>query len=258
MTQIQEILKKIGLTGTETTIYLTGLSYPTISVSELAKQTRIKRTTIYHALDTLMYKGLAAKKGSGSKLLFMMTKPENIKKKLDNDIELLQKQKEELDTIIPLLSQRQAAEELETKVSHFEGIEGIKLVVEEALYCKSRQWDILAPAKNFFSDFDKQYAKYFLETRKKREIKARSLWEKGLPRHILTSEEIKLRQPRFLPKAMHGRFKTVMILFDDKTALISSLKELSAILIQSQELHDTFSAIFEGLWLGSEKYNDAK
>jgi len=53
---------------------------------------------------------------------------------------------------------------------------------------------------------------------------------------------------------MHGTFKSVIILFDDKTAIISSLKELSGVMLQSQEIHDTMLALFEGLWVNSEKY----
>jgi len=254
MEKIQTILKKTGLTETEIAIYLAGLSYADVSVNELTKQTRIKRTTIYHALKTLMDKGLAAKKGTATKLLFSMTKPENIQKKLDRDIDSLKKQKDQLAEIIPLLAQRQETVEGSAQVSHFEGIEGIKLVIEEALYCKSGHWDIIAPAKNFFSEFDPQYANYFLETRKKRNLAARSLWEKGLSRRALTQEEIKQRKPRYLPETMHGKFKTVIIIFDDKVALVSSLKELTAVLIQSQEIHDTFTAMFEGLWEASEEY----
>jgi hypothetical protein len=52
---------------------------------------------------------------------------------------------------------------------------------------------------------------------------------------------------------MHGKFKSVIIIFDDKIAIISSIKELTAILIQSQEIHDTFLAMFEGLWESSSK-----
>ncbi len=143
----------------------------------------------------------------------------------------------------------------EFKVSHFEGIKGIKLVVEEALYAKSRKWEIIAPVKNFFSEFDKEYARYFIETRKARGIIARSLWEYSSERRILSPAEVSERNPRYLPEVMHGKFRSVIILFDDKTAFISSLKELSAVLVQSKEHYETMLAMFEGLWVNSKEYN---
>ena len=255
MEKINSILNEIGLTETEAKIYLAGLQYPSLGVNELEKQTRVKRTTIYHALATLMQKGLAAKVGTEFKTRFSMTKPENIKLLLDNEIAQLKNKRRDLEEIIPLLNQKVKLPESGIRVLHYEGIEGIKLVVEEALYCKSRHWDIIAPVKNFFSEFDKQYADYYLQTREERSITARSLWEQDfIPRRSLAPSEIKKRSPRYLPEVMHGKFQSVIIIFDDKVAFISSLKELSAILIQSKEIHDTSLAMFEGLWSVSQEY----
>ena len=257
MEKINKILKNIGLSDTETIIYLAGLSYKTIGVKELEKQTKIKRPTIYHALDTLQVKGLVSKKSIGPKMVYTMTKPENIERLISNEITRLENQKNDLQEIVPLLNQRLEQNESEVKVSHFEGIEGIKLVVEEALYARNRHWDILSPAKNFFSEFDKDYAKYYIETRKKRGLTARSLWENKLGSRILTAEEIKLRNPRYLPANMQGKFNTVIIIFDDKVAYISSIKELSAILIQSKDIVNTMKVMFDGLWEISKEYNNS-
>jgi sugar-specific transcriptional regulator TrmB len=254
MQQIKSILKNIGLTDTECSIYLTALPYSSIGVRELEKQTQIKRTTIYHALNTLMEKGLVSKVGVGSRLEFSATKPENIKRTIDKNIEALKYQKQELESILPLLEQRTTKDESKVSVSHYEGIEGMKLVVEEALYCKSRQWDIIAPYDNFFREFTKEYAKYYLSARKQRGIKSRSLWEKKADARALMPEEVKERAPRYLPEVMNGKFKSVIIVFDDKVAFISSLNELSAVLIQSKEMHDTIAAMFEGLWSISRDY----
>jgi len=255
MTQIKTSLRKMGLTDTEIEIYLVGLSYDSIGVKELEKTTRINRTTIYHALDTLIQKGLVSKResGLGAKLLFSMASPENIKKFLDREIKLMEEKKCEIDNILPLLLDRTKQKEETFKVSHFEGIEGIKLVVEEALYCRSREWSIIAPKKNFFSEFDSVYARYYLKTRKENDIKAYSLWEYAPNSKILADEEMRDRNPRYLPEIMHGKFKSVIIIFDDKVAFISSIKNISAILIQSREINETMQAMFKGLWVGSKE-----
>ena len=166
----------------------------------------------------------------------------------------MENRKNDLDKIIPLLQQKTKINESDVRISHYEGIEGIKLVVEEALYCKSRKWDILAPTKNFFSEFDAEYARYYLTTRKNRGITSRSLWEVNPNRKTLGPDDIKERNPRYLPTEMHGKFNSVIIIFDDKVAYISSLKEMSAILIQSHDIHSTMSAIFEGLWVSSKEH----
>ncbi len=264
MDKINQSLQQFGFTETEAKIYLTGIKYSSISVSELVKQTQINRTTIYHALETLAQKGLCARKqiigrparnhdnrGSvAGRQEFTMTEPTNIGNLLNEKIIELEKRKETLADILPLLTlAKQKTGRM--AVSHYEGIDGIKLVVEDALYCKGGHWDIIAPVKNFFSEFDKTYANYFVETRKQRRLIARSLWEAALSPQNLTPEVLKERNPRILPKIMHGKFKSVICLYDDKVLVISSLGELYAVLIQSQEFFETMSAIFDGLWEGA-------
>lgn len=250
MSKLITSLRDFGLTSTEANIYLTGIKYSSLSVSELVKQTQINRTTIYHALETLTQKGLCARKQIVGKQEFTMTEPTNIGNLLNEKITELEKRKDALQDILPLLK---LVKQKNTRmaVSHYEGIDGIKLVVEDALYCKSGHWDIIAPVKNFFSEFDRDYAKYFIETRKKRSLTSRSLWEEVLSPQNLTPEVLKARNPRILPKVMHGKFKSVICLYDDKVLIISSLEELSAVLIQSIEFFETMTAIYDGLWFAS-------
>ncbi len=254
MKPARKLLRDIGLTDTEVELYLNLLSRRPVGVSELVKDTGIQRTTIYHALETLMQKGFVAKRGSAARLLFSATDPSYLEKYMAQKIALLKDQSDAITSLIPLLQKQGDYESGKAIVSHFEGIEGIKMVVEEALWCKSRRWDIIAPRKNFFSEFDDAYAHYFIQTRMKNNIVARSLWEKDLSSRVLSAEEARRRNPKLLPAAMHGKFKSVVILFDDKVAMISSYKEKNAVLIQSKEFFDTMTALFEGLWISAEQY----
>lgn len=256
MRNANELLASLGLTRTESAIYRAGLALSPASATDLARKTGIKRPTVYHALETLMQKGLAAKKGAGSRLAFTMAAPATLATLVDRQIDKLQAQKTSIDLLAPLLSAQASAARVD--VAHYEGVEGVRTAVEEALYCKTRRWDIIAPKENFFAQFDKDYARYFLETRQRRGIVARSLWEKGLPRHVLSEQEQRMRNPRWLPDAVKGAFKSLLILFDDKVAIISSYDALSAIVIRSEEVHATFRAMFEALWLSAEPYRRAK
>ncbi len=246
------LLSALGLTKTEATIYRAGLTRSPASATELSRKTGIKRPTVYHALETLMAKGLVAKKGSGARLAFSMTPPTSLQSLIDRQIDKLEQQKSSIAALVPLLKKTAAPATVD--VAHFEGLEGVKMVVEEALYCRSRRWDIVAPKENFFATFDRAYAKYFLQSRTHRGIIARSLWEKGLPRHVLSDEELRIRNPRWLPDSAKGTFTSLIILFDDKVAIISSSEVLSAILIRSEEIHATFTAIFEMLWTSAKPY----
>ena len=255
MTDIKKFLREIGLNQTEAELYLAGLEYASVSANQLAKHTDIQRTTIYNALETLIQKGFVSKHSEGGNhMAFRMIDPAGIEKHIESRIGMLVAKKDELQKLIPQLRKNSGKESRKTFVAEYNGIDGIKLVVEEALYCRSRRWDIIAPRKNFFSDFDESYARYFLKTRQTNSIQARTLWERESPGRKLSTQEIGMRNPRFLPVSLQGKFKSVIILFDDKIGLISSYKEKNAVLIQSEELTATLGVLFEGLWSVAEAY----
>jgi sugar-specific transcriptional regulator TrmB len=258
---INSKLSLLGLSDTEAKLYQAGLSIgKSIGVIQLQKLVSLKRPTIYHALDTLAAKGLVAKVASANRQLYSFTPPSQLERLMEAGIVQAQRKLRLAVQLTPILEnlQLQAGS---TIVSHYEGVEGVKAVIDMALFCKVPKWDILAPRKNFFSEFDERYSRYYLTTRKRHDIVSRSLWERTPDGKFLTpggkpldKDDLAERQPRYLPQLMQGKFKSTMILFDDKVALISSLSGLSAILITSEEIHDFFEAMFEGLWSVSTPY----
>jgi len=247
-------LVEVGLTLTEAKIYLAGLGLKTITIEELGKKTQIKRPTIYHAIGTLLAKGLVTQKRVGSKLTFTVAPPQTMRALVEEQKQKVEARANILNTLIPLLSEKQISDDA-VSVAEYSGIEGMKLVMDIAFYCKSRTWDIIAPYQNFLREYDAEYAKRYLWARKYHGITSRTLWEDGMRTgRKLTKEEVSERNPRLMPWVMHGKFKSMMILFDDKIALFSSYEKLSAILITSKELNGMFEAMFEGLWEVSERY----
>lgn len=245
-------LTSFGLTPTETTLYITGITLVPCTAQVLAKTTHIKRPTVYHALDTLKEKGLVSEHKSGSKTHYIMAHPEHIQTLVENKRALLDEQTIQLKKIIPLLTELRSSNE-KTEVIHQFGIEGAKMIMDVAFRCKSKHWDIIAPYQNFLRE-EKEFAEQYLRTRLIQGITARTLWELKRDERKLTQEERGTRNPRILPEALKGKFESMIIIFDDKIALFTSHKNLSAILITSNETHALFQAMFNGLWELSEPY----
>lgn len=256
MQETEESLVDIGLTSTEARIYLAGLGSEFVTIQDLTRKTKIKRPTVYHAVGTLVEKGLVAEKKTANKLRFSMSSPENIRGIVERQKERVEQRANALEALIPLLLQQaNTGKKDKTSIVQYEGIEGMKMVMDIAFYCKSRHWDVIAPIKNFLREYDKEYAARYLNARKYHGITSRVLWEFYPGGRELTPEEVEERNPRFMPAAMQGKFKSMLFLFDDKIAMFSSFEGLSAILITSKELHAMFLAMYEGLWEVSERYN---
>ncbi len=259
MENITSQLEALGLGKTEAKVYVAGLSYAHgVGVNELQKRTNLKRPTIYHNLDLLAARGLVAKVSSLNRTLYTFSPAAQLERTVEAEV---REAKAKLRTLAQLLKELETVQPTadQTVVRHFEGIQGIKTVIDMALFCQQPLWRVIAPVNNFLREFDERYAQYYLVTRKRHSIKSKTLWEQPDPEgRPLTRQEIAERQPRYLPEVMRGQFTATTILFDNKIAIITSLAEQSAILIESAELSNLFVALFEGLWASSTPYDNKK
>lgn len=256
---IQDFLSQLGLTPTEILLYLTGLQYGPQTTSTYAKRSGVKRTTAQSALSSLVEKGMMGSHAQSGTTYYTASDPNLIQRHFDEQIDELKNKQLDLFNLLPLLEDISNQSVTSTEVSHYHGMDGVKTAIDAALYCASRKWKILAPEKNFFSEGDKEYADYFINTRRKRGIKAQSLWEPGFaakrPYH---PTDLAFRKPRLLPKELAGRFKTSIIIFDSSVLFVNSYRELSAVLIRSTEINQTMEIFFDGIWANAKEISPKK
>ncbi|RTK95036.1 hypothetical protein EKI60_01100 [Candidatus Saccharibacteria bacterium] len=249
MTQLIPFLVSIGLSKTEATIYLAAMQKKTIGVDELLKIVDVKRPAIYPAVRNLVRKGLVTTATEEGKLVIAAKSKERIQAYLSDQTKIIEQQSQTF-THLQHLFPEVPSEQERPAIQLFNDIGGIKQVVEKALECKDRKWRIIAPKQNFFSEFDREFADYFIDKRAARNIQAKSLWEAGFRAddRPLSLQEIALRRPRFLPLEYTGKFSAVIIIFDDYVASISSLKGHHAVLVKSSEMTKTMNVMFDALW----------
>jgi hypothetical protein len=181
--------------------------------------------------------------------LVSMVEPVHLSRLLSDrrrELRLLEDSYEELLPLFPRLSGR----EPEARISHYHSIAGIKSVIDQALATESRRWRIIAPRDNFLSQYDRDYAEYFIREREIRQIRARTLWERPTdgrkPR--LSIEQALYRRPHYLPDSLQHQFGSIVIIFDDSMAIIAPLAEQRAILIENAATVDTFKVMFDTLY----------
>lgn len=256
MPSLLESLVAMGLTETEAKIYVTGLAHSSVTLQELARQTAIKRPTLYHALRRLMERGLVAeRKTGGNKSSFTMAPPETMFAMLERQRETIDEQTKALTAVLSSLQRGKGfAKGEDASIVHYHGAQEMKMVMDIAFYCKSKRWSVIAPYKNFVRDSGPEYGQKYLRARKNHKIVSRVLLERVPGARKMSPLEMKERNPRYMPASMHGKFQSMIMLFDDKVALFSSYESLSAILITSKELHAMFLAMYDALWEAGEKY----
>lgn len=247
-------MRIFGLTDNEARIYLYALEKSSFSPRSIALEKRIPRPTVYHVLQSLIEKGLMIKAATSSGVAFTATKPAQLSILLQAEQDRIQTRSERLKELLPVLQERRQRTPMTEETIRYEGLSGIKLLFEEALYCKERAWDIIAPSQNVLRQVEKRYAESIYEAQRQRGIRLRTLWEHKVHATPHTPEEIRRRNIRLMPGVMTGRFSCLIILFDDACAIFSPLERSSATLLRSTEIHSTFQAVFDGLWELSMPY----
>lgn len=130
---IERLLENIGLSKKEVSIYLALLKVNTATVSQLSKETRIKRTTIYPFLDSLKSKGLVEwgvdKYNRNIQVKDpknLLTYAENRERKYGRTVLTLKAQIDEI--------QKQYVQDVsDVEVRYFEGVDECKEMLQELL-----------------------------------------------------------------------------------------------------------------------------
>ena len=119
-------LKEIGLKEKEAELYLTSLQLGPSTVLQLAKVSKIKRTTIYSVIEALVAKGLMIEELRKFKKVYTIERPEKLETLLDEKRNILQK-------TLPEFSSLYNFKEGESSIKFYQGLENVKEVYEGLL-----------------------------------------------------------------------------------------------------------------------------
>lgn len=253
MQEPRKHLLDLGLSDSEVTVYLAMVA-GVRTARELVKVTRLKRPTVYYALGCLEKRGLTSKTGlSGDKSFTLepIKRLSLIAKERALEVSKLQTN---IDRMIPALTAVSSPADKKPMVAFYEGVDAVKNVIMDMLYCRSQRIDSVVPQKNFFWDVGKDFVELFVEERVRKKIKTKNLWEAPINKALLKQYYEELSEIRIVPEVMQGKFQTTIFMYDDKTLYVSSKNNSHCTLITSKEHTDTMHAWFDGLWNVSQSH----
>ncbi len=234
----QNILKNLGLTDPETTVYLSLLKLGNAEAGIVAKDTGIKRTTMYDILSSLTKKGFATVYFKKNKRTFYPQKPQRI-------ISLFEKKLEAFQNIVPQLqmfdkkqTQALGLRLIQTKAELEQFYLGVLSEYKNGTYCdigNAVAWEVLAP--DFFHAFRKDRAKHNIHTRL-------LLTHDSQPYN--PTEASLLRSYRYLPDTLH--FNSMIDIFPDKILIVNPYLATLGVVIAIPAMVDIFQSIFDFLW----------
>src|SRR3989339_1834872 len=123
----EEIINQIreaGLEPKEAKIYLAVLELGKATITDVAKKSKVKRTTIYEYLDNLVEMGLVGKTVKGKRIFYIAEDPKKL-------IYILENKKKKVALALPALQEIFSASFSRPKVRFYEGIEGMRNIYNE-------------------------------------------------------------------------------------------------------------------------------
>ncbi len=241
-------LERIGLLKNDRKVYLSLLEIGSATVSQLVKKTGLHRSYVYDILDKLIDLGLVSFTIKNNKRFFNAENPERIIKVMETKKEEIEKDKKDIEKVLPQLIEKQKATLNGQEARVFIGKEGIKSILEDIL--NVGQDFVGFGAEGKFSDIYKWYFANWQTRRVKQKIKYKIIYSVKLREKRPTAEQ-KLVQVKFLPEKYE--FPATTIVYGDKVTILLWDKSPIGFVLESKEVVKSFLSYFDVLWLAAKK-----
>ncbi|MCR4322734.1 MAG: hypothetical protein NUV61_01450 [Candidatus Azambacteria bacterium] len=242
MENIEGKIESLGLSEKEAMVYIALLKAKEATVIQLARVTGIKRTSIYHCLESLIEKGLIMKIMKEDKAFYLAEDP---KVSLDG---LLRQKKTIIDAIVPELKNMFGTGAFQPEIKIYHNMNGMRKMISDSLSTKEKVYryyisdlhveDLVG--EDFMDDFVRQRIKLGVKVFSLRTFSYRPAREKD----VIHSKEF--REVRFFPENVV--IKPYISIYDDKVMVVSSKEEKFGFVIQSKSFADAQKAIFDMVW----------
>ncbi|MFH1656712.1 MAG: helix-turn-helix domain-containing protein, partial [Candidatus Nealsonbacteria bacterium] len=240
MQEINEFLSKLKLNSKEIKVYLVGLKNGPMHASDIAKECELSRPNAYDIVKKLQDKGLCHQLGSAYGRKFKMSSDKELKELIERQKKQSEELENNLENILPLIQGIQGKfYEPYPQIEFFQGVEGIRQILEKSLQCEKKNIDGALSVKNWVNFIGKDFTNYYVKKRIEHNVTTRTLRLKGgeINEPFYKKHKEQKRHVRYAPTNM--KLDASILLWDDKVALITTKKENVGILMHSKDYSST-------------------
>ncbi len=253
--EIEESLRKVGLTEGEIRVYVSLLGSGETTTGKIVKEARVSSSKVYPILDRLVSMGLVRYIKKAKVMYFRTTSPTRILDMLDKRKRTIEDQKAEISRILPSLLAREKKRDAGHEASVYEGNKAVKgyfknlvrdaVKGDERLVFGARPgYPVARGAQYFFQSFHRGWVEKGLKTRMifNEDMRGKKSVEffKGFP----------LTEVRFLSQVT---MSSIGIQKDCIDILIWTKESVLLFAIRSTKVAKTFKDYFEILWKTAKK-----
>ncbi len=249
-----EQLRRIGLTEGEVKVYKAILDLGECTKTNLAKQSGVSPSNIYDITNRLVEKGIISKVEKDGVSHFTAANPRHILDFLDTKQKDIEKEKQFVESILPMLLSKFNRPNEKTNVEVFQGWKGMKTTFDDMLYeCKAGDENFVFGAS--VGENDERADRFFNRFSKLRA-------DKGIITHIILNENLRQRHERigFMLKSKKYNVRFLqqstpaeIMVCKNKTHILILTDQPLVIRITNKEVSESFKQYFDIMWNQAKK-----
>lgn len=247
MSDITAILQSLGFLDSEVRTYLASLEYGPGTVLDLTKKTHLSRQATYVVIEALTRRGLMSSVIRGKKKYFIAEDPEKLlfyaRRRGADMVEKIK----DLERILPDIKLKVGGEKPVVKL--FEGKDGLMSIISDIETTKTKEVLEFCDVDAFRAVVRVEDARSIVGKLKKVGTTIRSIYamsDANLPKIVEGEWYV-------LPKELGG-FKSNIVVYGYKVALISLEGKMHSVIIESEALSNTFRIIFKLLFSSAKEF----
>ncbi|MBI4170221.1 MAG: winged helix-turn-helix transcriptional regulator [Candidatus Aenigmarchaeota archaeon] len=238
-------LKSIGLTENEIKIYLLLLKSGSITAYEISQKTGIYRAHVYDKLEQLIKKGLVTHVYKGAKKYFHATEPSKIRQYVEDKKNELEIQEECVEKMLPELEAMTKLPRENIRVEVFKGPEGLKYIHKGIIKAR-REVLITGIDDGKYSENLPIFMKQYFRELRRYGIRERVITAKKKGIFLFRKKIAPTTTYRFLEEKQFNPTNTFV--YGNKVVIVSWSTPVTAIMIENNEIAETYRNHFEHLW----------
>lgn len=241
MKDIMEIVKYFGFSDKESKIYLTSLRLGEASISQLAKESGVKRTTIYDLLNNLIKKGVLMTVKRGKQTIYIPTPPRHLLKLTRRNLDKIEDQIEKLEY-------HHYSKFKKPSIYFLYGSNGFKQVWDMVLSKNTKEYRIITDGHLFDGYISQQYLiEEIIDKKVKLKINSKQLiTNSSLAKNIISRDFNELRKTKLLPFDTDVTYTTIIT--DSFVAFISPSEDNFLFVVESSSFAHSQKEMFEAMW----------
>ena len=240
-------LTKLGLTDKESEVYMTLLQGGEMTADQLAKISKLNRSTAYVQIKLLQERGLVSTFKRGKKTYFAAESPNNLTRVVNKRKQEIEHQETEVVLLVPELLNIFGSAVDRPTVRVFEGKEGLVSMRNEILESDAKELRVALAYDSMANVFTVDEMMAFSAKRSQKKMHSKVLYTKAGEDMIVIAPQQGCRVD-----ASAFPFGSDVYIFGDTVSFASTKDQIVGVTVKNADVAKTIHTLFEMAWKQSE------